>query len=136
MALFIWTEKFISGLQEIDQQHKKIVDLINALNDIKNEEERNINLYEIIIELISYTKTHLSYEENLLKQQECPELASHKLEHEQLVKRTVDFQQKFIEGGTGLATEISLLLNDWLANISLWSIKSISLILKAKEQLT
>ena len=136
MALFIWTEKFTSGLQEIDQQHKKIVDLINALNDIKNEEEQNINLYEIIIELISYTKTHLSYEENLLKQHECPELASHKLEHDQLVKRTIDFQQKFIEGGAGLATEISLLLNDWLGNISLWSIKSISLILKAKEQLS
>ena len=70
MALFNWSEKFILGIPEIDQQHKQIVDLINKLSDLRNKEADNEGLDELINELISYTKTHLSYEENLLKQHE------------------------------------------------------------------
>lgn len=115
MSLFHWSEKFVLGVQEIDQQHKKIVDLINALNDLRNKDAHNENLHEIINELISYTKTHLLYEENLLKQHEYPDFSSHKSEHDQLVRQSMDFQKKFIEGNTSLATDIAILLNDWLA---------------------
>ena len=115
MALFNWTEKFILGIPEIDEQHKQIVDLINKLSDLRNKDADKEGLGEIINELISYTKTHLSYEENLLKQHEYPEFASHKSNHEQLTKQAVDFQKKYFLGNTGLSTEIAILLNDWLA---------------------
>ena len=115
MALFDWTEKFMLGIPEIDEQHKKIVDLINNLSDLRNKGTDNEGLDELINELISYTKTHLSYEENLLKQHEYPEFASHKSNHEQLTKQAVDIQKRYFLGNSGLSVEIAILLNDWLA---------------------
>ena len=77
MALFNWSEKFMLGITEIDEQHKQIVDLINNLSELKTKDRNNEDLEGVVNGLISYTKTHWSFEERLLKQHEYPEFASH-----------------------------------------------------------
>ena len=117
MALFNWSEKFMLGITEIDEQHKQIVDLINNLSELKTKDRNNEDLEGVVNGLISYTKTHWSFEERLLKQHEYPEFASHKSEHDQeelLVKQAVGFQKKHMEEGTVLSADIAILLNDWL----------------------
>lgn len=115
MALFTWSDKFIIGIKEIDQQHKQIVDLINTLSDSRGADEHDKSLHNIINDLISYTKKHLSYEENLLKEHNYPDFTSHKLEHDRLVSQAIDLQKKYILGNTNLYTDLAILLNDWLA---------------------
>ncbi|HJP19420.1 MAG TPA: bacteriohemerythrin [Nitrospinota bacterium] len=115
MPLFNWSEKFMLGIPEIDEQHKQIVDLINNLNNLKNKTVETEYLGKIIEALISYTRTHLAYEERLLRQHNYPEFAPHKSEHDKLVKEATDLQTKFFTGVTDLSTDIAILLNDWLA---------------------
>mgnify|MGYP001183058056 CR=1 FL=1 len=114
MALFNWSERFMLGIPEIDQQHKMIVYLINQLNESREAGRCDDNA-DVVDGLISYTKTHLLYEENLLKQHEYPDFTSHKSEHDQLVKETEDLQKRFYKGETDLFSDIAILLNDWLS---------------------
>ncbi len=58
MALFNWSEEYSVNVNGLDNQHKKLVDLINELHSAMKEGKSKEVLGKIIEELISYTKFH------------------------------------------------------------------------------
>ena len=114
MALFEWSDKFSINVPERDEQHKKLVNLINKLHDSKqNQKEEGLGL--ILNELVSYTKTHLKCEEKLLQEHQYPDYESHKANHDNLVEQVLEMQKKYNSGDTSMTTDLAVLLNDWLA---------------------
>ena len=62
-----WSEKFNIGIDVIDNQHRQILDYINALEKIRATGARE-QIKEVLDDLIDYTQSHFSFEENLLSQ--------------------------------------------------------------------
>lgn len=116
MALFNWTEDYSVKVNGLDNQHKKLVDLINDLHSAMKEGKSKEVLGRIINELISYTKFHFTAEENLMLQNKYPEYAKHKEEHEAFTKKVMEFEEKFSRGSVVLSQEIIIFLKDWLIN--------------------
>lgn len=58
-----WDDNFNTGLMEIDEQHRKLVEIINQLAASFAFDASNIDLSTIFDELISYTHYHFSTEE-------------------------------------------------------------------------
>lgn len=61
--LFVWNSRLITGLAEIDNQHMKLVQLINALHRALRSRLGTNESGKIIDELADYTSCHFDLEE-------------------------------------------------------------------------
>ena len=114
MSLLAWSSVFSVGVAEIDNQHKKLVDMANRLNDAMKAGQGKEAIGKVLNELVSYTATHFAYEERLMDQHKYPMSPEHKQEHKDLVKTVLDFKAKFEKGDAALTAEIMTFLRDWL----------------------
>jgi len=114
--LFQWGEKFFLKISSIDEQHKKLVELINQLHDAMSSGSAKDVMGKIIDELSSYTKTHFTYEEKLLTQTGYPALAKQKQEHEEFVKKVQGYQADHKAGKLSISLNTMMFLKEWLSN--------------------
>ncbi len=116
MALFNWDSKLSVNVEEIDAQHKKLVQMINELNDAMKDRKSKEILNNIIHGLIEYTGSHFLTEEKYFDEFEYPEASVHKKEHNDFVKKVSKFENDFNEGRLLLSIDIMEFLKDWLVN--------------------
>ncbi|MBI4808081.1 MAG: bacteriohemerythrin [Nitrosomonadales bacterium] len=64
---FTWDNKFNTGVEVVDTQHQKLVELINRLGAISAHQTTTAELGEILTELANYTVYHFNTEEELMK---------------------------------------------------------------------
>ena len=110
----VWSEKFNLGIDVIDNQHRQILDYINALEKIRATGARE-QIKDVFDDLIDYTQSHFSFEENLLAQVNYQFLPSHRSIHELFVKRLKDYRQRF-DNGESVEDDLHRLLSKWLIN--------------------
>ena len=65
--LFHWSDDFSINIQEIDEQHKVLVDLLNQLHVAIREHHGKTTSREILNRLAEYTRTHFLLEESLMR---------------------------------------------------------------------
>lgn len=116
MPLFQWSNSLSVNVREIDEQHRRLIALINKLFDAMSSGEGKKVLSEVIQGLVDYTVYHFSTEEKYFEQFNYPEATPHKEEHRKFVARVQSFQSEFNEGKTGLSVEMWNFLKDWLVN--------------------
>lgn len=116
MGIITWNDNLSVKVLAIDQQHKKLIDMMNELSDaMKSGKGRDI-LSKIISGLILYTGTHFKTEEKYFDQFDYPEAEIHKKEHEAFVLKVLEFKKGFEKGDLNLTVEIMDFLSDWLQN--------------------
>ncbi len=132
MALLSWNERYSVGIREVDEQHKKLIDMINQLHDAMLSGKGREILDKIINSLVDYTKTHFSTEERLMKEYGYPGYLNHKAQHEEFIKKVAEFQRKFENGELTLSMEIMQFLKNWLSEHILGSDKKFGPFLNEK----
>ncbi len=115
-TLVQWTEALSVRIPSIDQQHHRLVDLLNALHQAMVQAKPREAVGAVLEELVAYTDSHFAYEEGLLDTHAYPELAKHKELHVKLVGQILEFQRQFNGGERNLDVEIFHFLKDWLVN--------------------
>ncbi len=63
--IFPWNTNFETGIALIDEQHKKLVDIVNSLGVHLANVSSDLTLNEVFNELIDYTDYHLNTEESI-----------------------------------------------------------------------
>lgn len=116
MSLIVWSEKYSTGFESIDSEHKKLMDLLNKLHDGMMNHKTNDVIGGVLDDLIKYTQTHFAHEEKLFAQYKYPQEASHKLEHKKLVEKALDLQKGFKAGSVTVSVGTLNFLRDWLNN--------------------
>ena len=114
MAFFDWKEEYNVNIREIDNQHQKLVSMLNGLYESLKKGEGLEALGTTLSELASYTKTHFATEERLMKRHGYPEYLSHKDKHERMTNKVIEYLQKYEAGEIRSPIEISNFLKDWL----------------------
>jgi hemerythrin len=115
MPLMQWNEKMSVGVSTFDNEHKKLIDLVNALHDGIQANRTPDVLGKVLDGLISYTATHFKHEEEFFAKSGYPASAEHKKEHDDLTRQVLDIQAKFKGGATGtLSLEVLAFLKKWL----------------------
>ena len=115
MPLMAWNDKMSVGIPSIDDQHKKLVGMLNDLFDAVQAGKGKDVLGKILDNLIEYTKSHFGYEEKLFAQHGYPETEPHKKEHADLAHQVLDVQKKYHSGATAtLSMEVMNFLKNWL----------------------
>jgi len=111
-----WDDSLSVGVAEIDRQHQRLMELINALHDAMRTGKGNAAMGRILGELKDYTVTHFAYEEKLFTAHSYPGQLAHEAEHTKLVKQVMDFEERFRSGKAAITMELMHFLKDWLVN--------------------
>lgn len=112
--LFHWTDDFGVGIQEIDEQHKELVDLLNQLHTAIHEHHGSEASRRILDKLADYTRTHFAVEESLMRVSSYPEFEAHKQNHEDLIGQVQALQEKLDSGQAAITFELLHFLKVWL----------------------
>lgn len=113
MALIQWSAMLSVGVTQFDNEHKKLVDMVNNLHDAMKTGKGSDVVGKTLDGLISYTATHFAAEERLMQQHGYPAIDKHKGEHTALVKQALEIQKNFKEG-KALPQNLLQFLKDWL----------------------
>jgi hemerythrin len=116
MPLIIWRDSFLTGFSEIDQQHKKLVDMINTLFDSISNKDRQAVLDEAFISLVKYTQVHFKQEEELMVKYAYANFIEHSKEHADFIAKVTELSAKFKKGDNKVLIDVINFLKDWLIN--------------------
>jgi len=116
MALITWTDALSVNIKEIDEQHKKLIAMVNELHSAMGAGKGKAAMGAVLGGLVEYTKTHFAFEEGLMQKHNYVGYLSHKGQHDELTKQVLDLQSRFKEGKTLVTVEVMNFLKDWLSN--------------------
>jgi len=114
MAYMDWNEIYSVGIKSIDDQHKKLFEILNNLHEAMKAGQSKGVLEKVIIELSNYTIYHFSTEENFMKNHQYSAYVAHKGEHDKFVLKVVEYKNKFTKSSTITAIEMLTFLKNWL----------------------
>lgn len=114
MSLIEWTDSLSVNIEEIDNQHRKLVGFINELHLAMRERKAKDVLGKIVEGLTDYAIVHFSTEEKYFDQFNYLKSASHKREHESFIGKVNDFKTGFDKGKIMLSMDVMDFLKDWL----------------------
>lgn len=107
-----WTNDLNTGIEIIDQQHKRIVDYINQLETAMQRHDRD-SVGQVMDELIDYTLSHFAFEESLQEEAGYSFAKPHKAVHDVFSKRVLAYQQRH-NAGEDVAPQLHGMLCTWL----------------------
>ena len=114
MALINWNDRLSVNVKVIDEQHKKLVDMINDLHDAMKQRKGKEILNQILTSLIEYTAIHFKQEEGYLTKFGYKDIINHKKKHVEFVQKVVNFKKDFENGKILLTIEVMDFLSEWL----------------------
>ena len=114
MKDLIWNKALSVQIDEIDEDHRKLVDLYNILNHAVVERDAANYIEAVMEELISCTVWHFRHEERLMLKYGYEGYAEHKSEHQELIDSARELQQKLLQEGKPVSSEDIGFLEHWL----------------------
>ena len=113
MQLIRLEEDLRLNVPEIDSQHETLISLINQLHKAMLREADRASLDGLLSQLLDHTRSHCSYEEQLMSRYGYPEYASHRSEHERLIEHLEDLIGRYKNGDLLLSFAVMLELKGW-----------------------
>lgn len=114
--LLSWSDEYSVGIQEVDEQHKVLVAMLNELHKAIIEHHAKAASRQILDQLAEYTRTHFLLEESLMRLTHYPGFEAHKQQHEELMGQVQDLQKKLDNEGATITFELLHFLKGWLAH--------------------
>jgi hemerythrin-like metal-binding protein len=114
-APFEWNQYFETGLAEVDQQHRHLVNLINRLgSEVEGASAENVD--RTLDELARYTVYHFSCEEKLMAEHVLAEehQQAHRRTHQRFVAQVQDWMATREQAGQLSAVQLIDYLANWL----------------------
>lgn len=109
-----WEARYSVGNERLDQQHQRIVAMINRLGEAMATGTEKAALMKIFSDLAGYTRTHFAEEELVMEQHGYPELELHRQQHVSLNRRLADFYRAFYVNPRPQTAEVMAFLQSWL----------------------
>ena len=114
--LFVWDECYKTGIFEIDQDHKTLVNLINDLYEAMQDGSGGALLLPIFSALKHYTETHFTKEEHFMIEHDASDRERHFQEHKLMVAKLADLESRHRHGEAAISLQTLTFLRDWLKN--------------------
>lgn len=114
MKDLVWDYVLSVGIEEIDEDHRKLVNLFNILNHSVMEEAAADYVEAVFEELINCTVWHFSHEERLMLKYGYEGFEEHKAVHRELINSVRELQQQYLQVGKLEKEEDLKFLEGWL----------------------
>ncbi len=114
----IWTKRLYMGIEIIDKQHKELFDTINVLRLAVKESRGTEHVAPTIEFLKVFIDNHFPTEEEYMDNYKYPELALHKVQHDEFRDNVGRFEKMLSDKGPddGLMFSLNNMLYEWWVN--------------------
>ncbi len=127
----IWDNTFSVGIESIDSQHKKLIDIFNELNAALQDGSSFDKMDVIFGKIVEYTVKHFAYEEELFDKYNYPDTENHKRKHQYIIDE-IEAMQKKDPNKSIVSLELVTFLRKWLQKHILRTDKAYSAFLVEK----
>ncbi|MBI9071388.1 MAG: hemerythrin family protein [Melioribacteraceae bacterium] len=111
-----WDDSYSVGINLIDNQHKKLIRILNKVIEHSEMDVRSKVVAEVLTEMTSYASYHFESEEKYLVKLGKEELDLHRKEHQFFLKETAEFCFETMNNKQTLPKEVKVFLRRWLLN--------------------
>lgn len=98
---FLWTHDYETGLPSVDQQHAKLVHMLNQLVEVltKHQTPSQKEIVNLLNQLTDYATFHFADEERLMAKHHLPKefIQTHQAQHADFTAYIVKTRQTFVE---------------------------------------
>lgn len=119
MSLIDWGESFSVHNEEIDEQHKKWISIINKMHDSMLSDDYMTfekNIEALIIEMVDFTGYHFALEEKYLLKIHYPGLADHARKHKEFNDQVAEAFRDLRSGNMMLKSNFLKMARSWLVD--------------------
>ncbi|MCF7866199.1 bacteriohemerythrin [Candidatus Woesearchaeota archaeon] len=116
MDLIEWKKEYSVNVKEIDEQHKKLIKIINKLNESINNGTAEDILAQILFEMEDYTIYHFRFEEQKFKEYEYEQNKIHRAQHKFFENTLKTYKKEYALGNKLVINETLEFLKNWLLN--------------------
>ncbi|MCP4254771.1 MAG: hemerythrin family protein [Candidatus Scalindua sp.] len=109
-----WDKEHSLGLSIIDEEHKKVIEIINRIIVAKQRDNYPEEIEAMLHEMIDYAWSHFKTEESYMLEFNYSEYQYHKEEHYDFVHRMNSYCSRVVNGNYQFSNEILEFLKQWL----------------------
>lgn len=109
-----WDEKYSVDVPEIDECQKQLMDMFNALIDVKTNKGEAKDVANLINEINDFSKIFFLKEEKILGRKGYPDFETHAKAHRRFTKKAIGLRREIAEDVDNLSIEDIVELRDWL----------------------
>lgn len=114
MEFITWRDSFSVEIPSIDNQHAKLVKMVNEVHKKIYEGLDDNFLNQLIKELEAYSKYHFDYEEDLMRKFNFEGYKNHKYEHDTFKEEIAQYKQNLSARNTSELINFAGFLKNWL----------------------
>jgi hemerythrin-like metal-binding domain len=116
MGFMSWSKEYEFDIPEMDQQHKKWLEILNKFYDHLENENMRSHLHEMITEAVDYTHYHFQEEEKLMLKIGYHDINEQKRMHKEIVNKIEAFQNKIKNGEPIVTMTLTSEFKNWFKN--------------------
>jgi len=111
-----WDDELSVGIETIDDDHKKLLTLINNLQTAVFYPTGEAFERQALDELVDYTKYHFEREEKMMLDNGYPDIEAHKKQHEEMIAKLGGFLAAYEKDREATVDDLTTFLKEWLLN--------------------
>jgi len=120
MAMYEMKPEYYTGIEFIDNEHKKLFEIANKVYNLLMDEfipDKYDYIMEVVKELKDYAKYHFEHEESYMGSIKYKRLLSHKVEHDGFIEKINQYDPEIIdENQKETLLELLDFLTSWLVD--------------------
>jgi hemerythrin-like metal-binding protein len=109
-----WTADFELGIQEMDEQHKQLIDLVNTMHASLKQGKNKKEVKDNIRSFVDFASYHFGNEEQYFEQFAYDNAKEHTQEHKAFVKEILQFQSDYSANKIKFLDDLMPYIKKWL----------------------
>ncbi len=114
MDIINWRNEFSVGVKQMDEQHKKLLGMINRLIEEQHTLTDPETIAELLTEMTDYAQTHFRAEEYLMAEYGYDQKSRQEEQHQKFIDKTISFCSASDMGPNILSVALLDYLGTWL----------------------
>ncbi len=116
MDLIQWNKEYSVGVTKLDNQHKKIIRILNRLVGQQFQRKDEGAIEEILDDLQVYMKEHFRTEEEYMLKHHYAGYQEQRREHNQFIDRLFEAQKEYTKNGQLTSLNLLNFVWDWFSH--------------------
>jgi len=133
-TLFKWDDSFLIGIEELDHEHKVLIDDINKLHEELARHVEESEVEKCLGDICARMQAHFALEEHVMKEHGYKFFDEHKREHDELLDGYTECMAQFLnDRGVSPGNPIEDNLKHWVIKHIVTSDKKMSLMIQEEK---